>query len=135
MVRRSRRQGKRERATERGRMKTTRTTRRGSCSDKRLFRNQEEAEKAVHKYTQRIVFSDMNAYRCRRNQGWHIGHRNKRREGREKMRILVLWFDDLEAKCATVRCRDRRPLQVSRQPERTPFSKCRKSEEGPDGRD
>lgn len=133
MVRRYRRLDEKGRVTEGGSMRTTRMSGRISCSNKRLFKHQEEAENAVHKYKQQIIFSDMNAYQCRRHQGWHIGHRNKRRAGREKMRSLVLWFDDLEAKCAAVRREVRRPLQISRQPERTPFSKCRKSEEVSNG--
>ncbi len=82
-------------------MRTTTTNRRKTkCTDKILFKSRTDAEQAARKYKQRILFSDMAAYRCSRHSGWHIGHPNKRKAAREKMRWDIVWFDDFAAACA-----------------------------------
>lgn len=107
---------------------TTTRRRKTSCTDKILFKHWIDAEQAAREYKQRILFSDMAAYRCSRHSGWHIGHPNKRTSAREQMRWNIVWFDGLVARCAAVRHGNREPLEVSRRPVRTPFSKCQSSE-------
>jgi len=51
--------------------------RRRTCKKKERYRTREEAMIKADAYNHRVVFADMNAYRCWRHERWHIGHASK----------------------------------------------------------
>ena len=62
------------------------------CGSKMRFRSRSDAESAAHEYNRRVVFADVQAYGCRVHWCWHIGHRDKHRYSRAKLRQHVEWF-------------------------------------------
>ena len=67
-----------------------------SCS-KEVYHLRPDAAKAALQHRQRFVCADMAEYWCEPHQGWHIGHKNKRRLAREMFWRDYLWFTVWEA--------------------------------------
>lgn len=49
----------------------------GSCERKKRYNSQAEARRAADSLYFQEVYP-MNAYRCKRCRGWHVGHRGVR---------------------------------------------------------
>jgi hypothetical protein len=62
------------------------THRRGTCRDKVRYLSQSDAQNVAHEYNRRVLFGDVEGYWCRLHGCWHIGHRDKHRYARLKLR-------------------------------------------------
>ena len=68
------------------------TPRRASCRDKVRYWSQSDARNAAREYNRRVLFGDVGDYWCRLHGCWHIGHSDKHRYPRWKLREDVAWF-------------------------------------------
>ena len=68
------------------------TPKRWSCGDKKRYWSQSNSKDAAHEYNRRVLFGDVGDYWCQLHGCWHIGHRDKHRSARSKLREDVTWF-------------------------------------------
>ena len=66
--------------------------RRVSCRYKTRYWSRSDARNAARTYNRQVLFGDVEHYWCQPHGCWHIGHRDKYRYARWKLREDVAWF-------------------------------------------
>ena len=68
--------------------------RKRTCTEKVRYPRHEDALEVAREYGRRVIFAEMNVYRCSRHECWHIGHHGKHELATAKMLEYIKWFED-----------------------------------------
>jgi len=68
---------------------------RNGCDHKRRYRTRFQAELALRKYINNVLFSNLNIYMCRSHLSWHLGHnRRMAQEAILERDKVMTWIPD-----------------------------------------